>query len=61
MSAYTHKGQVYFIAAGEWYHLTPAFLHQLQRFDYVTDREVLSEFRRCRRELKQAKAERAAA
>jgi hypothetical protein len=46
---------------GEWYRLSPAFLRHLQRLEYVTDREVLSEFRRGRRELKQVRARRSAA
>lgn len=46
---------------GEWYALTPAFLRHLQRLRYVTDREVLANFRAYRRAYKQAAARRAAA
>lgn len=48
-------------AIGEWYHLTPAFLVQLQRLDFVTDREILWNFREQRRLFKKAKALRSAA
>lgn len=46
---------------GEWYSLTPAFLRQLQLLEYVTDREVLANFRAARREIKRAHVRQAAA
>jgi hypothetical protein len=39
-------------AVGEFYHLTPELIAHIGRLDYRTDREVLAEFRRARRELK---------
>lgn len=39
-------------ATGEWYHLSEAFIEQLGGLQFVTDYEVLRNFRDARRELK---------
>lgn len=39
-------------AVGEWFHLTPSFLEQLQRLEYVTYAQTLLHLRHARAELR---------
>lgn len=40
---------------GEWFRLSPEFLRQLAALEYVTDAEVLRNFRDARRQLKRSR------